>query len=206
MMIVEKRKDGNRAHKLMRHASVALTRASRKPSTANKLNQEQKRIVYQMLAAGYKPVTVCKYIKLITGIEVSRQNVQQMRQTQPEKVEQGRREIEKEIRLAAPLASKVARLAKRQELVNSLERQMWRVTSMTKTGLRIVTGSHEVINRILDSMKAELEPYEVNVSLDIRQQTAQQYQDVTDSGVITEAMNRLKAAGMEITKVIPKKE
>ena len=113
--------------------------------------------------------------------------------------------IETEIRLAAPIASKIHRIAKRQELINSLERRIWRVTSETKNGLRIITGTHETINRILDSVKAELEPYEVNVSVDLRAQTAQQYAEVSDQGVINEAMSRLRAAGMEIAQVGPPK-
>lgn len=125
-----------------------------------------------------------------------------MRHRQPERVEQGRREIEREIKLAAPIANKLHRIAKRQELINSLERKLWRVSNVTKGGLRLVSGTHETINRILDSVKAELEPYEVNVNVDLRAQTAQQYKDVSDQGVITEAMDKLKAAGMEVAQVV----
>jgi len=184
---------------------IALTADRQKPLTANKLTQEQRRHIYQLLAAGYKNTTILKYVKATFGIKVSRQSVNAMKQSQPDKVEQGRREIEKEIRLAAPIANKIHRIAKRQELINSLERKMWRTTSVTKGGTKIVTGSHETINRILDSVKAELEPFELNVQLDLRAQTEQQYKDISDNEVIAAAMDMLKASGMEIHHVEPQK-
>ena len=183
---------------------IALTADRQKPLTANKLTKEQRRYVYQLLAAGYRNTTILKYIKATFGIKVSRQSINAMKHGQSDKVEQGRREIEKEIRLAAPIASKLHRVAKRQELIESLERRIWRVTSETKSGVKVLAGCHEVINRILDSVKAELEPFELNVQLDLREQTAQQYKDVSDNEVIAQAMEMLKASGMEIHHVEPK--
>lgn len=180
----------------------ALTPARENASSANKLSQTQRSHVYQLLAAGYRNSTILAHIRHNLGIKVSRQSINAMRHRQPERVEEGRRDIQKEIGLAAPIANKIHRIAKRQELINSLERKLWRTTSVTKGGTRLLTGTHETINRILDSVKAELEPYEVNVSVDLRGKTAQQYKDVTDSGVISEAMDKLKAAGMEIAHVV----
>lgn len=180
----------------------ALTLAKKNASSANKLTSEQRQHIYQLLAAGYRNSTILAHIRVNLGVKVSRQSINQMRHRHPERVEQGRREVESEITLAAPIASKLHRIAKRQELINSLERKLWRVTSVTKDGTRLLTGTHETINRILDSVKVELEPYEVNVNIDLKAQTAQQYRDVSSGGVISEAMSRLKEAGMEIAQVV----
>jgi len=148
----------------------ALTPAKESASSANKLSQAQRSHIYQLIGAGYRNTTILAHIRHNLGVKV-RQSISEMRHRQPDRVEQGRREIAKEIGLAAPIADKIHRIAKRQELVNSLERKLWRVTSVTKGGTRLLTGTHETINRILDSVKAELEPYEVNVSVDLRGKT-----------------------------------
>ena len=84
------------------------------------------------------------------------------------------------------------RVAIRDEMVQDLRRKPWK-------------GSQQTINRLLDSIKAEMEPLEVNITLDLKAKTAQHYRDVSSAGVINEAMERLKAAGMEIAQVVAPK-
>ena len=75
-------------------------------------------------------------------------------------------------------------------MIQELRRKPWKV------------NTQQTINRLLDSIRSEMEPLEVNLTLDLKAKTAQQYRDVSSQGVINEAMERLKAAGMEIAQVV----
>ncbi len=174
--------------------------------SANKMTEEQREHVYQMIASGYGTPTILKYIKRFFGIKVSRQNINQMQHKHPEAVARGREQVGKQISLAAPLASKINRIAKRQELIDSLTRYLWRVTSQTKKGAAVLTGAHSTINNILDSIQRELEPYEVNLTHGLQEQTAAQFKDLDDKSVINTAMQQLKDRGMEIAVIEPPEE
>ena len=174
--------------------------------SANKMTEEQREHVYQMIASGYGTPTILKYIKRFFGIKVSRQNINQMQHKHPEAIARGREQVGKQISLAAPLASQLNRIAKRQELIESLTRYLWRVTSQTKKGAAVLTGAHSTINNILDSIQRELEPYEVNLTHGLQEQTAAQFKDLDDKSVINQAMQQLKDRGMEIAVIEPPEE
>ena len=124
-------------------------------------------------------------------VKVSRQAIDGYR-TNKNRIRLTRDILAKDIARAVPTALKLNRIAIRDEMIQDLRRKPW-------------NGSQQVINRILDSIKAEMEPLEVNLNLGLKEQTAQQYREVSDQGVISEAMERLKAAGMEIAQVVPSK-
>lgn len=143
-----------------------------------------------MLAMNYTSRAIVVWLIQNHQVKVSRQAVDGYRNNKS-RLRLTREILAKDISKAIPLASKISRIAVRDEMVQDLRRKPWKVSSQP------------IINRILDSIKAEMEPLEVSLSVDIRGKTAQQYKDVTDAGVIAEAMKNLKAAGMEIAQVEP---
>jgi hypothetical protein len=180
-------------------------------ATSNKLSRKARADVLTLLAMGYTSKTVLIWLVKNYGIQVRRQNIDFMRNSQRKRINDTRAEISKNVLKSVPVASKLRRLTIRDELVEDLRRKLWRKTGIktvkTSQGTtRIIheyKGSHETINKLLDSVKAEVEPLEVNLSVDLRGKTEKQYQDVSNQGVIAEAMSRLKAAGMEVAQVVP---
>jgi len=148
---------------------------------ARKLSRKAKVDVLTMLAMNYTSRAIVVWLMQNHRVRVSRQNIDSYRNKHRSKICQTREILKKDIQKAVPTALKLNRIAIRDEMVQDLRRKPWK-------------GRHEAINRILDSIKAEMEPLEVNLSVDLRAQTAQQYREVTDAGVIAEAMENLKAS------------
>lgn len=157
---------------------------------ANKLNRKAKTDSVTMLAMGYTSRAIVVWLIQNHRVKVSRQNIDSIRNKQRKLIVQTRDILKKDIQKAVPTALKLNRVAIRDEMIQDLRRKPWK-------------GRHEAINRILDSIKAEMEPLEVNLNVDLRAKTAMEYADVSDQGVINQAMSNLKAAGMEIAHVEP---
>jgi len=168
---------------------ACLPSVERHPN-ARKLSRKAKVDVLTMLAMNYTSRAIVVWLMQNHRVRVSRQNIDSYRNKHRSKICQTREILSKDIQKAVPTALKLNRIAIRDEMIQDLRRKPWK-------------GKHEAINRILDSIKAEMEPLEVNLNVDLRAQTAQRYRDVSDQGVINEAMERLKATGMEIAEIVP---
>lgn len=159
---------------------------------SKKLSRKAKADVLAMLAMNYTSRSIVVWLMQNHHVRVRRQNIDSYRNKQRSKICQTRDILAKDIQKAVPTALKLNRVAIRDEMIQDLRRRPWK------------QRTQETINRILDSIKAEMEPLEVNVRVNLKAKTAQEYKDVTSQGVITEAMDRLKAAGMEVAQVVPK--
>jgi len=143
-----------------------------------------------MLTMNYTSQAIVVWLMQNHHVRVRKQNIDAYRNKQRSKICQTRDILAKDILKAVPTALKLNRIAIRDEMVQELRRKPWE-------------GSQQTINRILDSIKSEMEPLEVNLNVNLRAKTAQEFQELTDQKIIDEAMSRLKESGMEIAQVEP---
>ena len=124
--------------------------------TANKLEQNHKHEVIQMLAAFEKPTTIVEHLKARHGIAVSERNIYFYQENRKEDIERERKRIRADL-LAIPIANKFMRLQIRDKLLNVLMKNL--ENKIGKEGRDPL-----IINRILDSVHKEMEPFETTVT------------------------------------------
>ena len=124
--------------------------------TANKLEQNHKHEVIQMLAAFEKPATIVEHLKARHGIAVSERNIYFYQENRKEDIERERKRIRADL-LAIPIANKFMRLQIRDKLLNVLMKNL--ENKIGKEGRDPL-----IINRILDSVHKEMEPFETTVT------------------------------------------
>lgn len=129
-----------------------LSDMSHNNNTAPKLNKEHKHIVIQLLAA-FEPVKeIVSHLKVHHGQMVSERLIYWYHENRVEEIEEERKRLNRQL-LTIPVANKFKRLQIRNKLVTSL-------LQPTENGAAVCEGKHLVVNRILDSVFREMEPFE----------------------------------------------
>jgi len=141
-------------------------------SPAHKLDGEMKALVFNMLAAYFKPNEVVDVLKEEHGIDISIQNIHYHKKQHHEEIMKLRDEFNAKIE-SIPITDKICRLQIRYTLVKDLIRNLWTERPVVDKGGNLVKnkkgevvfyktqGQHGEINRILDSIQKELEPSRV---------------------------------------------
>jgi hypothetical protein len=134
--------------------------------TSNKLADLHKQLIIQMLGAWCSNAETTEHIKAEFGICVTTQNVQYYRNQRKAEIEEAREEFKKNLEII-PIANKAKRIEIRQRLVDNLLTHLWlEIPAEKRSGGKTLEwikekGNHSLINQILDSVKAEMEPYKM---------------------------------------------
>jgi len=142
-----------------------------------KLNGEQKLLMIQLLADFKGNNEIIEYFKENHNIEITQQAVTYYKQKYERDIIKIRETFNDRI-LAIPVANKFKRIEIRQHLCEDLLANLWLEEIKIKknqiaydnNGKPITSkfkANHEIINKILDSIRAELEPLKIQHSGDL---------------------------------------
>lgn len=134
-----------------------------KKNTKNKLDSNSKAIIINMLAAYYSNKEIVDYFKEELGLKITSANVSFYRKHKKKEIQIARVEFHKTVE-CLPVAQKVYRIQLRQKLIDDLLKndRLWSIEK-TKYGHRY-KSNHLVINKILDSVREEMEPKKLAVA------------------------------------------
>jgi len=127
--------------------------------TQKKLNAQHKAILIGMIAAYYENREIIQYFRDEYGISLAGSSVHHYRTHSKwaEAIWEARKDFRKTVGIL-PVSQKAYRIRVRQQLIYDLlkEDHLW-CTEITKYGVKY-RGNHHNINKILDSIREELEP------------------------------------------------
>ncbi len=125
-----------------------------------KLKPEHKAIIIKMLGAFYKSKEIIDYLKKDYGVKITLANVNYYKNHKRDDIREARKIFLKDIEIL-PVSDKAYRILIRQKLVDELikEKNLWsKHYSVTTGNVTYQTPNHLIVNKILDSVRDELEP------------------------------------------------
>lgn len=123
-----------------------------------KLKSEHKAIIIKMLGAYYTSKEIIDYLKKDYGVEISLANINYYKNHKKEDIREARKNFLKDIEVL-PVADKAHRILLRQKLVDELikEDNLWGKHYSGTGNITHKTANHLIVNKILDSVRDELE-------------------------------------------------
>jgi hypothetical protein len=135
-------------------------------SRKSKLSAEHKAVVINLLGAFETPTNIAAYLLEKYNIKVSAQNIGAYAERYPDEIKLAREKILNELDLL-PTTNKICRIKLRQDLVfdimghpnkNYADDKLWLEEANTAGVMVRKRGNHSIVNDLLDSIQAELEP------------------------------------------------
>ena len=146
-----------------------------KPSGKKKLSPEEVAIVIKMLASFHSNQQVLDYLQEKYDHRFSSAAITHYRNNYQKEIEDCRKDFLKLVEVV-PLIDKTARIVMRQKMIYNLAgaidndvdaepKRLWLEEFSAKTGMKIKEhGNHAVVNQLLDSIQAEVEPRRMSLT------------------------------------------
>jgi len=128
-------------------------------NTKTKLSERHKQVLVDMVAGGFDNHEILDFILSEYGIKITSSNITYYRRNRREDIQEAREKFRERMFEITPFASKIARLAERQRMIENIKKEgLWLNKVDAKGNIRHQKGNHGVINNLLDSIREEMEP------------------------------------------------